>query len=82
MHLTARVKRVRLEVRTGGLSRLKAGVSGRAGPRARGLSGRGAGGPQMLAAVDAVTSMSQWQLALFNSWSNGGGLNDTVVRGF
>ena len=70
MHLTARVKRVRLEVRTGGL---KAGVSGRAGPRARGLSGRGAGGPQMLAAVDAVTSMSQWQLALFNSWSNGGG---------
>lgn len=26
----------------------------------------------MLTAVEAVTSMSQWQLALFNAWSHGG----------
>lgn len=27
----------------------------------------------MLAAVEAVTSMSLWQLALFNTWSHEGG---------
>lgn len=27
----------------------------------------------MLTAVEAVTSMSQWQLTLFNAWSHGGG---------
>lgn len=27
----------------------------------------------MLTAVEAVTSVSQWQLALFNAWRRGGG---------
>lgn len=54
------------------VKRLKAVEMGRTGPRARGLSGRGVGGAQMLAAVEAVTLMSQWQLALFNAWSHGG----------
>lgn len=58
----------------GGLGRLKAADLGGAGPRARGLSGRGAGGAQMLAAVEAVTSTAQWQLALFNAWSHEEGL--------
>lgn len=58
------------------------GGLGGAGPRARGLSGRGAGGAQMLAAVESVTSTSQWQLALFNAWSHGGGgVGGGVVRG-
>lgn len=57
------------------VKRLKAAELGRTGPRARGLSGRGTGWAQMFAAVEAVTFMSQWQLALFNAWSHdwGGG---------
>lgn len=61
------------EARGGVVRRLKAAGLGRARPRARGLSGRGAGGAQMLTAVEAVTSMSQWQLALFNALSREGG---------
>lgn len=40
---------------------------------------RGAGGAQMLAAVEAVTSISQWQLALFNAWSQWGGGEQTFI---
>lgn len=56
----------------GGVRRLKAGDMGGAHSRPRGLSRRRAREAQMLAAVEAVTSMSQWQLALFNAWKVGG----------
>lgn len=57
----------------GGVRRGRAGDMGGAHPRPRGQSGRGGREAQMLAAVEAVTSMSQWQLALFNAWSHEGG---------
>lgn len=63
MHLTARVKRVRVEAE--GLREVE-----RARPRAKRAEW---GGAQMLTAVAAVTSTSQWQLALFNTSRRAGG---------
>lgn len=69
MHLTARVKRVRVEAE--GLREVE-----RARPRAKRAEwGGGPGGAQMLTAVAAVTSTSQWQLALFNTQRRAGGIN-------
>lgn len=68
MHLTARVKRVRVRVEAEGLREV-----GRARPRAKRAEwGGGPGGAQMLTAVAAVTSTSQWQLALFNTQRRAG----------
>lgn len=50
------------------VSRLKDTELGKAVPRARVLTGRGAGGAQMLAAVKTVASMCHCQLELFNAF--------------